>query len=147
MPKITAPVTMATMDDLGDSIQETVKKVHRVLDARAVSETLKALGIGSDGSSEIRQISEAFSGLATGLKGIGELQAAVLNQLRESLSGNGKNGTNIADLIGLVLVMKLLEPKQETRKDDVPPALEKLLNHLEEEIRELKESRSRFNSS
>jgi hypothetical protein len=126
------------MEDLGDSVQEVVKKANKVLDATAAAKVLEGLGIGSGGSSEIKQISEAFSGLATGLKGIGELQAAVLGQVKENI-GNGK-GNSLSDLIGLILITKLLEPKQE-KKEEISPAMERLLNRLEEEIRELKESR------
>lgn len=141
MPRVVAPIQAATAEDLSDTIHETVKKAHRVLDAAAVAKTLEGLGIGSSGSSEIRQISEAFSGLATGLKGMGELQAAILGQVRETLGNGGKSG-GLTDLIGLVLMMRLLEPPKQEKKEELSPAMERLLNRLEEEIRELKESRS-----
>jgi len=139
MPRVVAPV-QATMEDLGDAVQETVRKANKVLDAAAAAKVLEGLGIGSSGSSEIKQISEAFSGLATGLKGIGELQAAILGQVKENL-GNGGKGSNLTDLIGLILITKMLEPKQE-KKEELSPAMERLLNRMEEEIRELKESRN-----
>lgn len=140
MPRVIAPV-QATMEDLSDTVNETIRKAHRVLDAAAVAKTLEGLGIGSDGSSQqLKQISEAFSGLATGLKGIGELQAAILGQLKETL-GNGNGKTSLTDLIGLVLLMRILEPPKQEPKNEIPPALKELLDHLKEEIRELKETR------
>lgn len=138
MPKVVAPIQSATMEDLGDSIQETVKKAHRVLDAAAVAKTLEGLGIGSNSSSEIRQISEAFSGLATGMKSIGDLQSSLVSQIGQMM-GNG-NKTNLTDLIGLILMMRMLEPKEE-KKEDVSPVVKELIDHLREEIKELKESR------
>jgi len=139
MPRVVAPI-QATMEDLGDTVQETVRKANKVLDAAAAAKVLEGLGIGSGGSSELKQISEAFSGLATGLKGIGELQAAILGQVKETL-GNGGKGSNLTDLIGLILLTKMLEPKQE-KKEELSPTMERLLNRMEEEIRELKENRS-----
>jgi hypothetical protein len=131
------------MEDLGDTVQETVRKANKVLDAAAAAKVLEGLGIGSGGSSEVKQIAEAFSGLATGLKGIGELQAAVLGQVKETL-GNGNGKSSIADLIGLVLVTKMLEPKEEKGVQvvkDVFEVMKELVQNLREEIRELKESR------
>lgn len=141
MPRVVAPIQAATAEELQDTVHETIKKAHQVLDAAAVAKTLEGLGIGSNASSEIRQIGEAFSGLASGLKSVGELQATLIGQISQMLGeGNGKK-SNLTDLIGLILVMKMLEPKKEEKREELSPVVEKLLNRMEEEIRELKESR------
>lgn len=140
MPRVVAPIQAATAEELQDTVHETIKKAHQVLDAAAVAKTLEGLGIGSNASSEIRQIGEAFSGLASGLKSVGELQAALIGQISQMLGEGGKK-SNLTDLIGLILVMKMLEPKKEEKREELSPLVEKLLNRMEEEIRELKESR------
>ena len=140
MPRI-APPTGTTLEELGDAVGETIKKANRVLDATAVAKTLEALGIGGGSSSEIKQITEAMSGLASGLKSIGDLQTALFSQIAQIFQ-NSNSKTQIADLIGLLLVSKMLEPRKEEKAMEIPPSLEKYLSHLEEEIRELKESRS-----
>jgi len=138
MPRI-APPTGTTLEELGDAVGETLKKANRVLDATAIAKTLEALGIGGGNSSEIKQMAEAISGITSGLKSIGELQTTLFSQLAQMFqNSNGK--MQVTDLVGLILLMKILEPKQE-KKDEIPPSLEKLLTHLEEEIRELKDSR------
>jgi len=140
VPKITAPIQGNSIEDLSDTVQETVKKVHRILDAKAVAETLKSLGISTDGSSEIRQFSETLSSVVTGLKSMGELQNALVSQVMELMkNGNGSGKTQISDLIGLILIQKLLDSKP---KEEISPAMEKLINKLEEEIKELKQSRA-----
>lgn len=139
MPKVVAPIQSPTMEELGDSVNETIKRAHRVLDAAAVAKTLEGLGIGSSASSEMQRMSEVFSGLTTGMKSLGELQASLVSQISQMIGNGGK--TNLSDLIGLMLVMKMLDQPKQEKRDEVPPALEKLLNHLEEEIRELKETR------
>jgi len=138
MPKI-APPMGATMEDINNAVDETLKSAKRLVDAAAVAKTLEGLGISGTNSSEIRQMTEALSGLATGLKSVGELQSTLFNQIVQ-LFQNSNGKMQMTDLVGLILLMKILEPKQE-KKDEIPPSLEKLLTHLEEEIRELKDSR------
>jgi len=140
MPKIAPPIG-ATVEDTVNTIDELLKSTKRLIDVTAATKPLESLGITSGSSSEMRQMTEALSGLATGLKSIGETTTTLFNQLAQMYqNSNGK--MQITDLIGLLLVSKMLEPKKEEKPPEIPPLLKEYLSHLEEEIRELKDSRS-----
>ncbi len=144
MPRIVAPV-QATMEDLGDTVQETVRKANKVMDAAAAAKVLEGLGIGSGGSSA-KDLSEIVSATATALKNTGELQTSLIGKMAEMVfSGDGKD--DLKEMMNRFLMMKMIESMNQ-RKEEVPAAVKEILDlqksiiqELKEEIRELKESR------
>jgi len=145
MPRVVAPV-QATMEDLGDTVQETVRKANKVLDAAAAAKVLEGLGIGSGGSSA-KDLSEVVSATATALKSTGELQTGLIGKMAEmALGGDGKD--DLKDMMNRFLMMKMIETMSQKPKEEVPVAVKEILDlqknviqELKEEIKELKESR------
>ena len=145
MPRVVAPV-QATMEDLGDAVQETVRKANKVLDAAAAAKVLEGLGIGSGGSSA-KDLSEVVSAAATALKSTGELQTGLIGKMSEMVSG-GDGKDDLKDMMNRFLMMKMIEAMSQKPKEEVPVAVKEILDlqksviqELKEEIKELKESR------
>lgn len=152
MPRIVAPVQVpaATVaEDLNDTVRETIKKAHQALDAAAASQILKGLGIGSDGSSTMKDLGEVASAWASSMKATTETQTGLVNRMVEmAQKGLASDDSELKNMMNRIFMMKMIEALGQNQNRGISPELEKFLEllkeenqRLREEIKELKENR------